>query len=401
MLSTTTNRISYAGDGVTTSFSFPYKFLQSSDILVISHDNTTKVNTTKTITTHYTVAGMGVEAGGTVTMLTAPASGTTLVLVRNTSLVQDLDLPDYGSFSPSSVETKLDYLFMALQRAKDRLDRAMLLPDGFTESFDPTLPIAATASKVLAVKSDASAFELVDNVFSGSGITASSTDTLTNKTMTTSANTMEVNTGGLQFAEISAPSTPASGKAKLYFLSGTKKLAIKDDTGVETQFGAGGGGGGGAGAAWWPVAGIAPIEADENGADVWKYAPGNFAQSLALWVTVPSSYSAGAQIRVKVRTYSPSSSGTQLLKTVSTLVRTDTDAVTSTTNQYTSTNTALTNTVANQLRVHTIDITNSSGQINSVAVAAGHMIKIVLSRATDTDTGDVRFIPSSTEVLFS
>jgi hypothetical protein len=60
----------------------------------------------------------------------------------------------------------------------------------------------------------------------------------------------------------------------------------------------------------------------------------------------------------------------------------------------------LTNTVANQYRDNELDLTNATGQINSFSVSAGDILKVELTRGTDTDTADIRFLPSATEVKF-
>jgi hypothetical protein len=164
-----------------------------------------------------------------------------------------------------------------------------------------------------------------------------------------------------------------------------------------------GGGGGGAGFQWRKVSGggPAPVEQEEYGEIVQLFGA-TLAQELYASVKVPQSYSAGSPISIYVSTYSPSNSGTQLFKAQATLVRSGTDAQDSTTNQRTTTNSALTNTVAKQLSMHTLDVTDASGQINSVAVSAGDVIKVRLYRdATDTDTGDVRFLGNATDVKFS
>jgi hypothetical protein len=147
---TTNNRISYSGNGVTTAFSFPYKFLASADLVVISRDNTTGVETTKTLTTHYTVTGAGEDAGGTVTMLTAPASGTSLIIYNDPGITQGVDLRENDSSPAETQETALDRLTLISQRLKSRLDRSVRLSDGFSPSFDPTLPVDldAAGSKV-------------------------------------------------------------------------------------------------------------------------------------------------------------------------------------------------------------------------------------------------------------
>lgn len=164
------------------------------------------------------------------------------------------------------------------------------------------------------------------------------------------------------------------------------------------------GGGGGGSALEWRLseAEESPEEAIENKYRVLKYADGITQKAYAEF-KVPDSYNAGDQIKVRIGAYSPSSSNTFLLKAVATLIRKDTDAVTSTTNQRTTTNTAVTNSVANQYREIELDITSSTGTINSVAVSPGDSIRLELSRdyANDTDTADIRFVPDLTEVLLA
>lgn len=139
-LSTTTSRASFAGNGVTVNFSFPYYFIDEADLVVLSVDDTTGVETLKMLTTHYTIAGEGLQAGGTVTMLTAPATGTTLVVYRDPSRIQDLDLRENDTMPAEEVEKRLDKLTMLNQRVADLISRSVRLPDGFSASFDTQLP---------------------------------------------------------------------------------------------------------------------------------------------------------------------------------------------------------------------------------------------------------------------
>ena len=124
-------------------------------------------------------------------------------------------------------------------------------------------------------------------------------------------------------------------------------------------------------------------------------------QKLTLFVKVPDTYVPGKQIILNIGIYSPSASGTILLQSVSYLVRQNLDAITTLANALGSGNTALTNTVANQYRKAVLPLTSSIGQINGFAVNPGDLLKVVLSRGTDTDTADIRFVPSITEVKFS
>lgn len=150
-VSTLNNRISYAGNDVTTAFSFPNKFLQDADLVVISKVDATGVETTKTLTTDYTVTGEGADAGGTVTMLTAPATGVTLTIYRDPVKEQELDLADNDNMPAESVEESFDLATMWVQRLSDRLDRAVTLSEGFTSTFSLDLPSTLTASYLIGI----------------------------------------------------------------------------------------------------------------------------------------------------------------------------------------------------------------------------------------------------------
>lgn len=155
-ISSTTNRVSYTGNGVTTAFSFPYKFLANADLVVVETIIATGVQVVKAITTHYTVTGAGDPNGGTVTAVAAPASTVTWTIYRDPAITQAVDLVDNDPFDPDdAVETPLDKLTMVAQRLKDRLDRAVRLPEGDTSGVTMVLPAELDrASKVLGFDAD-------------------------------------------------------------------------------------------------------------------------------------------------------------------------------------------------------------------------------------------------------
>tara|TARA_R110000772_G_scaffold153382_1_gene264397 strand:+ start:30 stop:1304 length:1275 start_codon:yes stop_codon:yes gene_type:complete len=135
-----TPRSQTAGDGTVTAFTFPYLFFADDDLTVILVVNATGVETTQTLTTHYTVAGAGVAAGGTVTMVTAPAVGETLVVWRQEQFVQGLDLVENDPFPSDSVEQALDSLTMLAQQVNTAVIRSVKLSDGDTSGVNVTLP---------------------------------------------------------------------------------------------------------------------------------------------------------------------------------------------------------------------------------------------------------------------
>lgn len=156
-ISTTDSRISYNGNDVTTVFSFPYRFLNQGHLVVVSIDSL-GAETVKTLTTHYTVSGAGDPAGGSVTMLTAPATGTRLVIYRDTDVTQETDYVSGDPFPAESHETALDKLTMIMQEktpGAGGATRAIQIPIGDPTSVITTLPPSiARLDKFLTFDSD-------------------------------------------------------------------------------------------------------------------------------------------------------------------------------------------------------------------------------------------------------
>ena len=157
-------------------------------------------------------------------------------------------------------------------------------------------------------------------------------------------------------------------------------------------------GGGGGGFTWFNDDGDAPLDQVKYNNKVWTFSDG-LAQYLYTTVKVPQTYIAGNQIKMFITHFHEAASATQLLQAQATLIEPG-DAFDDTTDQRTTTNTATAGGDKVTIQAE-LDLTDSSGQINSVAVAAGDLIKVRLSRGTDTSTADVHFIESSTEVTFS
>ncbi len=166
---------------------------------------------------------------------------------------------------------------------------------------------------------------------------------------------------------------------------------------------AGGSGGGGGGAlVWTPGLAGAPTPDQQNGLNIWSFEDA-ITQTIYTGVRVPTSYTAGKQIKMRVPFYLNELSSTALLTTVATLIRPGTDAVTSTTNQRTSTNAAITLSGATGNRVENAicDLTDTVGAINSVAVSAGDLIIVALHRGTDSAVTVLNALLDSTEVTFN
>jgi len=151
-ISSTTVKNSYSGDGSTTTFSYTFKIFADSDIQVIIRSST-GTETTKTITTHYTVTGAGSSGGGSVVFTSGniPTSTQTVVLRRNIPQTQAIDYIANDPFPAESHEEGLDRATMAIQQLQEEVTRSIKLSKTNTiTSTEFTVGATDRANKILA-----------------------------------------------------------------------------------------------------------------------------------------------------------------------------------------------------------------------------------------------------------
>ena len=154
-ISTTTILNSYSGNGSTTAFAYTFPINTTSEISVIerSATGTETVKSEGTGSTNYGIADNG-SAGGTVTMVTAPASGTTLLIRRNTDFTQETDYVANDPFPAETHEDALDKLQMQTQELEEELNRSLKISrTNSMTSTEFTTSASDRASKVLAFDS--------------------------------------------------------------------------------------------------------------------------------------------------------------------------------------------------------------------------------------------------------
>jgi hypothetical protein len=113
-ISTTASSVTYTGNGATTAFTVPFKFLSASDLVV------TVAGVMKALTTDYTVSGAG-NSTGTVTFVAAPANAAAVVISRSVdggNYKQTTSLRSQRTYDPSTVENALDKATMIAQELK-------------------------------------------------------------------------------------------------------------------------------------------------------------------------------------------------------------------------------------------------------------------------------------------
>lgn len=171
-VSSTVARKQYNGDGGTTAFSFPYLFFEDDDLVVVLTD-ADEQDTIQTLTTHYSVSGAGSPSGGTVTMVTAPASGERLTIIRRPAYTQDDDFINTAKLDQETYEDRFTKIVLMVQALSEELGRAPRIKMG-SEHTDLTLPYPVSGN-VLAWNSAANALENVVN-FEGAPLTISAGD---------------------------------------------------------------------------------------------------------------------------------------------------------------------------------------------------------------------------------
>jgi hypothetical protein len=243
-LSSTTSRVDYVGTGSTSVYPYTFRIFAESDLRVIVRD-TDDVETILELDTDYSVSGVGDASGGSITLLDGNlVSGYALTIRRVRPLTQETDIRNQGDFYPEAHEDTFDHLAMVDQQQQEELDRSIKLPESVSASgvsMELGVPVGGT---ILGWNDDGTAITTVDpaNVGAGAGslppgraivsdgsgnVSASAvTDTeleqlsgITSDALGSSDVQNVSNktfTDGILATEIATPSTPASGKARLY-----------------------------------------------------------------------------------------------------------------------------------------------------------------------------------------
>lgn len=163
-VSSTTNRKTFAGNGVTTSFATsPVVFFDTSDLVLTVVTDSTGASETLVENTDYTVTG-GAGSTGTVSLAGgsspygAPAAGTTVVIRRVLPLTQTDDFVNNDINDAEVLEDNLDRLTMVDQQQSEEVGRALKVSSSEGEQDD--IAVAGKAGYYLRRNVAGTAFEL-------------------------------------------------------------------------------------------------------------------------------------------------------------------------------------------------------------------------------------------------
>lgn len=215
-ISSQATRIQYTGNDVATSFSFPYKFLQTSDLTVV-FTNTAGSDATLVEDTDYTVTGAGDESGGSITYPVSGdplATGEYLTIYRQVPYTQEADLSNQGAYFLETIEDTVDKLEMQIQQVKEITDRCPKLSiSDFTGLPDIDDIVAAIETGIVTIDAYNN-----DLVAAAAAIGASKT-------------TLVINTTANVTSDLTTPSTLALWviQGGMFNPSSGKTLAIDGD----------------------------------------------------------------------------------------------------------------------------------------------------------------------------
>lgn len=128
-VSVQTPSIEYVEDGATVNFPVPFRYRDPSHIKAERQAADGSVSPLA-YGTDYTVSVGDTDAGGTLSVSAAAASGTVLAIWRDTPRAQDAEYGTTTSFSAESHENTLDELALVDQEQDDLIDRAPKMPRG-------------------------------------------------------------------------------------------------------------------------------------------------------------------------------------------------------------------------------------------------------------------------------
>lgn len=155
-----TSRADYNGNGSTTAFPYTWRITDKNHLEVLV-DGVAKV-----VDTDYTVSGVDADAGGNVTFIVAPASGTRVTILRKQPLEQQSDYITGEGFPSERVEKDLDKLAMIGQQQAEQLNRSLHV-NKQSSTVDAALTPTSCADKAVVWNATATGFDCSTIVSTG------------------------------------------------------------------------------------------------------------------------------------------------------------------------------------------------------------------------------------------
>ena len=138
-VSTTTNKVSYTGNGTVDTFAYAFPIYANGDLKV--YDG----GTLKTLTTHYTVTGAPGTGNVVFTSGNIPANGNKVVIERILARTQGTDWNNYDKYTSETVEDSGDRLTFIAQEIDEAVGRSVKFATTVTDVGTVAVSADATA----------------------------------------------------------------------------------------------------------------------------------------------------------------------------------------------------------------------------------------------------------------
>ena len=178
-ITTTTARNNYTGAGSTGPYAYTFRIFAATDLLVVTRNTSSGIETPLAYVTDYSVTGVGEGAGGTITLTSALAVGYTMAITRVVPIVQDTDLRNQGTFYPQTYEDALDYLTAIDQQQEDAIERSLKVGDAINPANFDTVISTVPAGAYLRVNTSGNGFEAAVGTVNTSSFTQSGAGAVT------------------------------------------------------------------------------------------------------------------------------------------------------------------------------------------------------------------------------
>lgn len=129
----------YTGNGVTTTFAFPYIFFNATDLIVTLTLISTGANTVQVLNTDYTVTG-GNGTVGNVVFTVAPSSLYRVTIELSLPYTQQDDYVENQAFPADTLESGLDRAAIRDQQLRSLITGSLKFPATLASSYDGLLP---------------------------------------------------------------------------------------------------------------------------------------------------------------------------------------------------------------------------------------------------------------------
>lgn len=137
----------FAGSGTVSTFTFPFKVFEDSDLLVVVLAVATGVESTLVLDSDYSVAlnpNQDSNPGGTITLMDGPLpTGFNLVISSAVPELQGVELTNQGGFYPEVVTDEFDLLTILIQQLEEQLSRTIEFPITDPSGINTQLPPVA------------------------------------------------------------------------------------------------------------------------------------------------------------------------------------------------------------------------------------------------------------------